>query len=101
MLQFISRRIQIRPARLAAGLLLAAALLAAVASPASAQMFTPERDMLNRLVQGASGNDPATRAFIQGRDLINEEKWEGAAAAFNRLVTDYPSDKNADAALYW
>lgn len=57
--------------------------------------------MLNRLVQGASGNDPATRAFIQGRDLINEEKWDGAAAAFNRLVSDFPSDKNVDAALYW
>lgn len=92
---------QIRRVALAAGLLIAFALVLASASTASAQLFTPERDMLNRLVQGASGNDPATKAFIQGRDLINEEKWDRAAATFSKLVSDFPSDKNTDAALYW
>ncbi len=99
MLQFITRRNQIRPAALLTALALV--VLLGGASPASAQLFTPERDMLNRLVQGASGNDPATKAFIQGRDLINEEKWDGAAATFSKFVRDYPADKNADAALYW
>lgn len=101
MLQLISRRNQIRTSGLAAGLVMALALFLAGASPASAQLFTPERDMLNRLVQGASGNDPATRAFTQGRDLINEEKWDGAAATFSKFIQDYPADKNNDAALYW
>jgi HEAT repeat protein len=99
MLQFISRRNQ-TPLR---GLLAALALFILLpgATRASAQRFTPERDMLNRLVQGATGNDPATKAFTQGRDLINEEKWAGAAATFSKFVSDYPSDKNTDAALYW
>lgn len=101
MLQFISRRNQMRPARLAVGLLLAGVLLTAGAPRASAQLFTTERDMLNRLAQTAGGNDPAARAFDRGRDLINEEKWDGAAATFSKLVADFPSDKNADAALYW
>jgi HEAT repeat protein len=86
---------------MAAGLLAGFALLLACASTVSAQLFTPERDMLNRLVQGASGNDAATKAFTQGRDLINEEKWDRAAATFNKFVSEFPSDKNTDAALYW
>ncbi len=101
MLQLIIRRNQIRTPGPAAGLLLAALLVLAGATPASAQWFTPERDLLNRLVQGASGNDPATRAFTLGRDLINDEKWDGAAATFSKFIRDYPSDKNNDAALYW
>jgi HEAT repeat protein len=99
MLQFIAQRNQIGLKGLVAALALF--ILLPGATRASAQRFTPERDMLNRLVQGASGNDPATKAFIQGRDLINEEKWDGAAATFSKFVNDYPSDKNTDAALYW
>lgn len=101
MFDLITLRNQIRPSGLAAGLLLAFALMLAGASPVSAQLFTPERELLNRLVQGSNQNDPATRAFIQGRDLINEEKWDKAVDTFNKLVAEYPSDKNNDAALYW
>lgn len=57
-------------------------------------------EMLSRLVQ-ASGSDAATQAFTEGRDLIAEEKWSRAASRFNRFISDYPNDKNLDAAFYW
>lgn len=83
-----------------AGLLLVGALLVACAVPASAQRFTPERELLNRLVQ-TGGNEPAARAFVSGRDQINEGKWVSAATTFSQFISQYPSDKNVDAALYW
>ena len=88
-------------ARIAAGLMLGAALLAGgAASVRGRQKFTPEREMLNRLVQSMQ-NDAAAKAFVQGRDQINEGKWATAASTFGKYVNDYPSDKNVDAALYW
>ncbi len=56
--------------------------------------------MLNRLVQSMQ-NDAAAKAFVQGRDQINEGKWATAASTFGKYVADYPADKNVDAALYW
>ena len=88
-------------ARLAAGLLmLGAALLAGGEGVRGQQKFTPEREMLNRLVQSMQ-NDAAAKAFVQGRDQINEGKWATAATTFGKYVADYPADKNVDAALYW
>jgi HEAT repeat protein len=84
---------------LAAATLLGALMLAGAAN-ASAQRFTPERELLNRLIQ-TTGNDPASRAFVQGRDQINDGNWISAAAIFARYVNEYPSSKNVDAALYW
>jgi HEAT repeat protein len=57
--------------------------------------------MLNRLVQAGGQNDPAARAFTQGRGLIDDGNWEQAASTFDRFISQYPSDKNVDAALYW
>ncbi len=85
--------------RIAVCLVLGAAMLAGSLT-ASAQKFTPERELLNRLIQ-SNGNDPAAKAFITGRDQINEGKWVTAASTFNKFVTEYPADKNIDAALYW
>ena len=89
----------IRASRLAALMLASAALaIALVAAPARANAQSP-RDMVNRLVQ--SDNDAATRAFTQARSFLDEQKWAQAASTFNRYISDYPSDKNLDAAMYW
>ncbi|HYY98934.1 MAG TPA: HEAT repeat domain-containing protein [Pyrinomonadaceae bacterium] len=81
----------------AAALALAAVALAAAPARAEAQA----REMLNRLVQAQGQNDPAARAFTQGRGFIDDSNWEKAASTFDRFVSQYPSDKNVDAALYW
>src|ERR1044072_7425925 len=89
-----------RAGRLAKTFALAfAAALALAAAPAGAS--AQAREMLNRLVQSQGQNDPASRAFSQGRGFIADSNWEQAAATFDRLVSQYPSDKNVDAALYW
>lgn len=89
----------IRGSQLAALMLAAAAFaIALVAAPARANAQSP-RDMMSRLVQ--SDNDAATRAFTQARSFLDEQKWAQAASTFNRYISDYPSDKNLDAALYW
>jgi len=56
---------------------------------------------LNRFVQTTDGNTPASRAFREGRDLIERENWPQAAEKFNSFVSDYPKDRDVDAALYW
>jgi HEAT repeat protein len=81
--------------RLLAAAFATACLLLAAAAPASAQ----HKELLSRLVQ--SDNEAATRAFVQGRALLSEEKWAQAVSTFSRYVNDYPSDKNLDAAMYW
>jgi HEAT repeat protein len=70
--------------------------LALSAAPARAQQY---KELLNRFVQ--SDNDSAMRAFTQGRSYVDAQQWEQAAVAFDRFVTQYPQDRNADAALYW
>lgn len=60
-----------------------------------------ERELLNRLVQATNASDPALKAFVEGRDLIDEEKWSRAAERFQRFINEYPKDKNADAAYYY
>lgn len=76
------------------------ATLALAAAPARAD--AQAREMLNRLVQSqGQTNDPAARAFSQGRGFIADSNWAQAAATFDSLIKQYPSDKNIDAALYW
>jgi HEAT repeat protein len=77
----------------------ALAALALAAAPARAE--AQAREMLNRLVQAQGQNDPASRAFTQGRGFIEDSKWEQAASTFDTFIARYPSDKNIDAALYW
>ena len=45
--------------------------------------------------------NPALSVLDQGRSLIDAQKWEQAASAFDRFIVKYPSDKNVDAALFW
>lgn len=56
---------------------------------------------LNRFVQTSEGNTPAAKAFREGRDLIERESWPQAAAKFNSFVSDFPKNRDVDAALYW
>jgi HEAT repeat protein len=84
-------------ARLLAGAAaLAGLVLALSAAPARAQQH---RELIGRFVQ--SDNAEATSAFAQGRTLLSEEKWARAADALNRYVSQYPSDRNLDAGMYW
>jgi hypothetical protein len=53
------------------------------------------------LAQTAAASGPEMKAFRDGRELLEEEKWARAAERFNDYITDYPNDANVDAALYW
>jgi HEAT repeat protein len=56
-------------------------------------------DRVNRFVQ--TQNAAAARIFREGRDLISDEEWEEAEGKFKSFVSNYPKEKNLDAALYW
>lgn len=56
---------------------------------------------LNRFVQTAKADTPAMKLFREGRDFIEAENWQKAAEKFNGLISDFPKDKEVDAALYW
>jgi HEAT repeat protein len=56
---------------------------------------------LNRFVQGSRTDTPAMKLFREGRDLIEAENWQKAAEKFDGFVSDFPKDKDVDAALYW
>lgn len=86
-------RQQTAPRLLAAAF--AGLLLALSAAPAAAQ----HKELLSRFVQ--SDNEAATRAYAQGRTFLSEEKWDRAVSALSRYLSDYPSDRNLDAAMYW
>lgn len=95
-----TRHQRMRGSRLLKGALVFAGIalaLAAAPAPSRAQ----NRELLNRLFQSGGDNDPALRALDQGRSLIDSQKWEQAASAFDRFIVQYPSDKNLDAALFW
>lgn len=63
--------------------------------------YDQEVQKLNRFVQTTDGNTPAAKAFREGRDLIERENWPQAAEKFNSFVSDFPKDRDVDAALYW
>src|SRR5947209_7377479 len=79
-------------------LVFAGLALALAAAPARAG--AQNREMFRRLIQSGD-NDPAMRALDTARNLIDSQKWEQAASAFDRFIVQYPSDKNLDAALFW
>lgn len=48
------------------------------------------------------GNDDAANAKFQGaRDLISDEQYAKAVEKFKEYISEYPKEKNIDAALYW
>jgi HEAT repeat protein len=56
---------------------------------------------LNRFVQTPRSNPAAMKAFREGRDLIEGEKWQQAAEKFDGFINEFPKDRDVDAALYW
>lgn len=47
-----------------------------------------------------NGNE-ATTIFRSARDLITDGDWAKAQAKFDEYVSQFPNEKNIDAALYW
>ena len=84
--------------RLLAGALAVAGLLLALAATTPAAR-AQHKDLISRLIQ--TDNEAALRTYAQGRTYLSEEKWAQAVATFNRYMSDYPSDKNLDAVMYW
>src|SRR5688572_7453503 len=54
---------------------------------------------LNSFVQATKPDTPSARAFRAGRDMIESENWQQAAAGFQDFVKEHPRDKDVDAAL--
>lgn len=69
-------------------------LLAVVASPVLGQQRS------NAAAQQSS-NESAGAVFRAARDLITDGAWSRARDKFREYVTNYPNEKNLDAALYW
>jgi HEAT repeat protein len=67
------------------------------------QVFGNDQDIqkLNRFVQTPRTNPAAMKALKEGRDLIESERWEQAAQKFDGFISEYPKDRDVDAALYW
>jgi HEAT repeat protein len=67
------------------------------------QAFGNDQDVqkLNRFVQTPRSNPAAMKAFRDGRDLIESEKWQQAAEKFDAFINQFPKDRDVDAALYW
>lgn len=51
--------------------------------------------------QPADSASPEMKAFRDGREALADERWARAEERFNDFITDYPGDRNVDAALYW
>jgi HEAT repeat protein len=56
---------------------------------------------LNRFVQGSKSTGPSMKMFREGRDLIEAQNWPQAAEKFNNFISEFPKDRDLDAALYW
>ena len=56
---------------------------------------------LNRFVQCSKSTGPSMKLFREGRDLIEAQNWPQAAEKFNNFISEFPRDRDLDAALYW
>ncbi|HVS80278.1 MAG TPA: HEAT repeat domain-containing protein [Pyrinomonadaceae bacterium] len=56
-------------------------------------------DKMAKFAQGS--NDAANAKFQGGRDLISDEQYAKAIEKFSEYISEYPKEKNIDAALYW
>src|SRR5215468_1134678 len=97
---------RLRRPLLLGGLVLLSALVAGGpigrgARNAVAGASAQELGKLNRFIQSSDAKDEAVKVFQQGRDQIEDENWDGAAATFISFVAGYPKHKDVDAALYW
>ena len=92
----------IRIRRTSLGLALVVALaLCVVGVVRTRQAFGHDQDVqkLNRFVQTPRSNPAAMKAFREGRDLIEGEKWQQAAEKFDGFINEFPKDRDVDAAL--
>jgi HEAT repeat protein len=80
---------------------LAAVALSLVFASATPRAAAQNSELYNRLVQSSGSTDDATRALEQARSMIDSQRWAQAASAFDKFISQYPSDKSLDAALYW
>lgn len=86
-----------RPRTVGAKCALTLIAIITLAAPAASQNL----EKLNRLLQAGSSSEPSAKAFREGRDLIDNKKWAGAAERFGDFISKNPNDKNVAAALYW
>src|SRR6185312_8493887 len=56
---------------------------------------------LNRFVQASKSTAPSMKMFREGRDLIEAQDWQRASEKFSAFISEFPQDKDVDAALYW
>jgi HEAT repeat protein len=84
---------------LAGGAGVLAALLAA--HGIYGQQSTQNSPKASSFRQVSDRSDPATRLFEEGRDSIQEEKWEDAARQFDQFIKNFPGNEKIAAALYW
>jgi HEAT repeat protein len=82
---------------------LIALVLGLVAFSYSRQTYGLDQDImkLNRFVQTSKSTTPSMKMFREGRDLIEAQNWQKASEKFNDFITQYPKDRDLDAALYW
>lgn len=66
-----------------------------------AYAYDQDVQKLNRFVQTTRANTPAMKIFREGRDLIEGEDWLKAADKFRSFLSEFPKDRDVDAALYW
>ena len=80
-----------------------ALILGLVAFSYSRRTYGFEQDILklNRFVQTSKSTAPSMKMFREGRDLIEAQNWQKASEKFNDFITQYPKDRDLDAALYW
>jgi HEAT repeat protein len=83
--------------------LLAIVALSLVAFSYSHLVYGVDQDVLklNRFVQTSQSTAPSMKMFREGRDLIEAQDWQKASAKFNSFISEFPKDKDLDAALYW
>lgn len=86
------------PALLAALLVLHPVAVRRGAAAGRVQEGRREQNPQARTIDTAS---PEMKAFRDGREALADERWARAAERFSDFITDYPGDKNVDAALYW
>jgi|GEM_PF-3126259 len=65
---------------------------ASFAFPLNPEVYAEETDVQDKSFE---------KEYREGRDLIDREEWAKAAAKFNEIISKYPDNKSADAALYW
>src|SRR5262245_50498085 len=95
------RRLLLLGALVLLSAMVAGGLLGRSSRNAVAGASAQELGKLNSFIQSSNAKDEAMKVFRQGRDQIEDENWNGAAATFISFVADYPKHKDVDAALYW